>query len=127
MNTLRIGHTDLELAEQLGQKLCLIQSWKRRIARGEFFRPHCCRDFLDRWELGEDDLWKEKEGEKGFSNRALAEKLGCNYQTVTGWSSRVRKGERFRPYSCRDFLDHWQLRSDNLWEEKRGDEEKFIA
>ena len=120
MTTLRIGLTDIELAELLGQKLYLILLWKKRIARGESFRPHCCPDFFDRWELGEDGLWKEKGGEKGVTNVELAKKISCAYATVAKWATRAQKGEKFRPYSCPDFFDHWQLRSDNLWEEKGG-------
>ena len=118
MITLRFGLTDIELAELLGQKLYLILLWKKRIARGESFRPHCCPDFFDRWELGEDGLWKEKGGEKGISNVELAKKLSCSYAAVAKWRRRVQNGEKFRPYSFPDFFDHWQLRSDNLWEEK---------
>lgn len=120
MPALRFGYTDIELAEQLGQKLYLILLWKKRIARGESFRPHCCPDFFDRWELGEDDLWREKGGKKVLSSVELAKKLSCAYATVAKWSRRLRKGEKFRPYTCPDVFDHWQLRSDNLWEEKKG-------
>lgn len=120
MTTLRIGRTDIELAELLGQKLYLILLWKKRIARGESFRPRCCPDFLDRWELSADNLWKEKGGEKGLTNKELAARLGCPRPTIAKWAIRLRKGEKFRPYSCLDFFDHWQLRSDNLWEEKKG-------
>lgn len=120
MTTLRFGLTDIELAELLGQKLYLILLWKKRMARGENFRPRCCPDFFDRWELGEDGLWKEKGGEKGITNVELAKKLSCAYATVAKWATRARMGEKFRPYSFPDFFDHWQLRSDNLWEEKGG-------
>ena len=120
MATSQIGFTDIELAELLGQKLSLIRIWKKRIARGESFRPQCCPDFLDRWELGEDDLWREKGGKKGLSSVELAKKLSCAYATVAKWARRLRKGEKFRPYTCPDVFDHWQLRSDNLWVEKKG-------
>ena len=95
MTTLRFGLTDIELAELLGQKLYLILLWKKRIARGESFRPHCCPDFFDRWELGEDDLWKEKGGTPGITNVELAKKLS-DYLSLQAKADRARNAQDAR-------------------------------
>ena len=54
----------------------------------------------------------------GYTDKELAEHLGCSVASIKKWRTQFKKGQPSRPYTVPDFFEKWELRSDNLWEGK---------